>query len=96
MQQIQFYICKLNTCNTPEDTMFPEVLLLGNCKEVVDYMKEYLGNSGLVEPQTLQIQLFWTLRPANIAFLHIHPPPKPSTPHTHTHPPTPRSTPNRQ
>ena len=45
----------------------------------------------IVNPQTLQIQLFWTLRPANIAFLHIHP-----RPHTHTHPPTPHSTPNRQ
>ena len=43
MQQIKFYICKLNTCNTPEDTTFPEVLLLGNCKEAVDYIKEYLS-----------------------------------------------------
>ena len=39
----------------------------------------------IVNPQTLQIQLFWTLRPANIGLLHIPPSPTP----THTlQPPT--------
>ena len=50
MQQIQFYICKFNTCYTPEDTMFPEVLLLGNCKEVVDYIYERIFGEQSSEP----------------------------------------------
>ena len=39
LQQMQFYICKLNT---HEDTTFPEVLSLGNCIEGVNFMKEYV------------------------------------------------------
>ena len=42
LHQMQFYICKLNTCNTHEDTTFPEVLSLGNCIEGVNFMKEYV------------------------------------------------------
>ena len=61
MQQIQVYICKLNTCNTPEDTMFPEVLLLGNCKEVVDYMYERIFGEQWSKP-SFDLILSWTLR----------------------------------
>ena len=57
LHQMQSYICKLNTCNTHEDTTFPEVLSLGNC---IEGRKEGKGKTkGKIRGQKIIIRPIW-------------------------------------